>query len=467
MGQAVEGSRGTAAVCGRAVAIPRLRNTAARLALAVAASVGQLACGATGLTDPTAAGTAASAMSYVLVAPLKSNNTYLMDLDGQLVHEWHGSAIPGLSAYLLPNGHLLRASSLGLGAFPAAGGNGGRIEEYDWDGNVVWTFDYISPTYQQHHDMQKMPNGHVLMVAWEMRSGAEAIAAGRDPTSIPANGQVWPDTVVEVDPATNGIVWSWRLWDHLLPPGAAPSDHPELVDSNANAVASSSDWTHVNAIDYNASLDQVMLSSRNMSEIWVIDHSTTTEEAAGHAGGASGRGGDLLFRWGKPANFGVSGPQQLFGQHNAHWIEDGLSGAGQILVLDNGDANLRPYTTAVQLAPIYGARGQYAIDPAAGFFDPIAPIWQYQANPPESLFAPIISSVQRLANGDTLVCDGTKGHILEVTPAGDTTWSYLLTDTAGNNGVLVFRATRYEGSYPGLAGRTLTPQGPLRIELNP
>lgn len=438
-------------------------NTVGRLALAMVGVVGQMACSAaSNVTEASAA----PQMSYVLVAPLKSTNTYLMDLNGQLVHEWRGSAVPGLSVYLLPNGNLLRANSLGLGAFPAAGGNGGRVEEYDWDGNVVWSYDYISPTYQQHHDVKKMPNGHVLMVAWEMRSGSEAIAAGRDPSTIPANDQVWPDTVVEVDPTTNQIVWTWRVWDHLVPPGAAPSEHPELIDPNAHAVAASSDWTHVNAIDYSAALDQIVISSRNLSEIWVIDHGTTPAEASGHTGGAEGRGGDLLFRWGNPANFGMSEPQQLFGQHNAHWIEDGLSGAGQLLVFDNGDASLRPYTTVVQVAPQIAADGHYALDPA-GSFDPIAPAWQYEASPPQSLFAAIISSAQRLVNGDTLVCDGTTGHVFEVTPAGDTVWSYLLTDTNGKSGVQVFRATRYESDYTGLSGHTLTPLGPLQIELNP
>src|SRR5713226_8213664 len=97
-----------------------LQRSVARLAIAVVGVVGQAACGAaSNLAGPSAA----PAMSYLLVAPLKSNNTYLMDLNGQLVHEWQGSHLPGLSVYLLPNGNLLRASSLGPDAFPAAGGN--------------------------------------------------------------------------------------------------------------------------------------------------------------------------------------------------------------------------------------------------------------------------------------------------------------------------------------------------------
>lgn len=374
------------------------------------------------------------------------------------------AVLPRLSVYLLSDGRLLRPRSLGDASFPRGGCNGGRVELLDWDGGVLWSFDYDGPDHQQHHDVRFMPNGHVLLLAWEKRTAAEALAAGRDPATIPPNGEIWADHVVEVDPATNRIVWTWRTWDHLLPPGENAADHPELIDPDAWATARS-DWTHANAVDYNAALDQVMVSVRNHHEVWVVDHGTTTAEAAGHAGGRRGRGGDLLYRWGSPRNYGYPDHQQLFGQHNAHWIESGLDGEGQVLLFDNGDQSLRPYSTALQLSPMPQASG-YPLDPSQGF-QPSAPTWQYAANPPTSLFAAFISSAQRLVNGDTLLCDGPAGHILEVTPAGETVWSYVLTDTTGKTGVQVFRATRYEASYAGLAGRTLTPQGPLAVELTP
>jgi Arylsulfotransferase (ASST) len=400
---------------------------------------------------------------YVLFAPLNSKVTYLIDLQGRVVHQWVSQSFPSLSVYLLPDGQLLRPRSMDGGAFPTGGGNGGRVERLDWDGNVTWSFDYISSTVQQHHDVRAMPNGHVLLLAWEKRTAAEARAAGRRADTIPASGEIWVDHVVEVDPARNDIVWEWHLWDHLLPVGSDPAAHPELVDPNAHASVTSSDWTHANAIDYNSALDQVMVSLRNHSEIWIIDHSTTTAEAAGHAGGRSGHGGDLLFRWGNPASYGMRGPEQLFGQHNAHWIEDGLSGAGEILAFDNGAQDLRPWSTAVQLAPTVLADGNYSFDPASGFL-PSETDWQYEARPPQSFFAAFISSAERLANGNTLLCDGPAGHIFEVTPTGETAWSYIIVDTKGASGVQVFRAVRYEGDYPGLAGHVLTPTGPALVE---
>src|SRR5262249_12045929 len=215
-----------------------------------------------------------------------------------------------------------------------------------------------------------------------------------------------------------------RTWDHLVPPGAAPSDNPGLVDPNF-AATPSVDWTHANAVFYNAALDQVMLSVRNFSEVWVIDHSTSTAEAAGHTGGRLGRGGDLVYRWGNPRAYGVAGPQQLFGQHNPGGIADGLSGAGHLLVFDNGDVNARPYPTVVEFATPLQGDGSYAYDSENGF-GPTAPTWQYQANPPTSFFASIISGAQRLASGNTFVTDGPAGRFFEVTPAGDTVWSYVV-----------------------------------------
>jgi Arylsulfotransferase (ASST) len=401
----------------------------------------------------------------ILFSPIAATSVYLMSLDGQLLHEWKTPDPPGYSVYLLPNGNLLRANSVSDRPLSALqGSNGGRVEMLDWDGNAVWRFDYATTAGQQHHDVYWMPtSGHVLMVAWETRTTAEALAAGRAAETIPAEGELWVDKVVEVDPATSQVVWEWRIWDHLVPPGESPADHPGLIDPNYVTTGTYSvDWTHANAVAYNAALDQVLLSVRNFSEFWIIDHSTTTAQAAGHSGGKLGRGGDLVYRYGNPRAYGLSVPQQLYGQHNAQWIASGLPGGGHFLVFNNGDAKARPYSTVVELVPPVRDDGSYVYDPAAGY-GPAEPVWQYTATPPESFFAPIISGAQRLASGNTLVTSGPTGHFFEVTSTGQTVWSYDVTDTAGTTGYMVFRAVRYEPGFEGLSQNLLTPEGLLRI----
>ena len=79
-------------------------------------------------------------------------------------------------------------------------------------------------------------------------------------------------------------------------------------------------------------LDQIIFSVHNFSRFWIIDHSTSTAEAAGHKGGKSGKGGDILYRWGNPRGYaaGTKKDQTLFAQHNVHWIRKGLPGRGVI-----------------------------------------------------------------------------------------------------------------------------------------
>ena len=222
----------------------------------------------------------------ILFAPLRSTTTYLINSDGEVVHTWPSTYYPGNAVYLLENGDLLHTGSLRSETFDA-GGSGGIVQQINWQGDVVWEFEYAGEQGLLHHDIEPLPDGNILMIAWEYKTAGEALAAGRDPDLL-KDGALWPDTVIEVDPTSNRIVWEWHVWDHLVqdldpakPGYGDPSEHPELVDINYTAM-NVADWNHINAIDYNSELDQILLSVHNFSEIWIIDHSTTTEEAAGH-----------------------------------------------------------------------------------------------------------------------------------------------------------------------------------------
>src|SRR5262249_5327666 len=162
------------------------------------------------------------------------------------------------------------------------------------------------------------PNGNILAIVWELKTADEARTAGRRQELIPRNG-IWPDALIEFEPqgpTDARIVWEWRIWDHLIQNAAPslanygdPSLHPERIDVNGDTIQgrvpglTPSDVFHTNAVFYNADLDQILMSVPTFNEIWVIDHSTTVEEAAGHTGGRSGKGGDLLYRWGNPQSY--------------------------------------------------------------------------------------------------------------------------------------------------------------------
>jgi uncharacterized protein YceK len=424
---------------------------------------------------------------YTLLAPKQYTSTYLIDNNGKIVHQWTASKYPpGQSAYLLANGDLIRACSVRNPDLSTGGGEGGRIEEFNWDGTMVWSLDYTTPLYMQHHDFVVLPNGNILMLVVEKKTYDEAIAAGFDPGKlngeIKTNGYMVPDSIVEIKPTLPSggtVVWSWHVWDHLVQSYSSSKSnygviaaHPELIDPNGGGQIPAF-WNHMNSITYNPALDQVMVSVRGNSEIWIIDHSTTTAQAAGHTGGVHGKGGDLLYRWGNPAQYGAGtrNDDALFQQHCAVWIDSKLPGAGDILIFNNGLG--RGYTTIDQITPPVDAGGNYNL--AAGKpYGPTSLTWTYKANPPTSFFASEISGAQRLPNGNTLICDGIHGTIFEVTAAGETVWKYV--DPVGKTGPLgrddaippdpakqgsfmneVFRVVKYGPDYPGLAGRTLTP----------
>jgi len=406
---------------------------------------------------------------YTLFQPMHSTSIYLVDMDGELVHQWETEYNPGQSVYMLESGNLLRAARdpRPSGVF-RGGGEGGIIQEIAWDGTVVWEYIFSDDTRRHHHDIEPMPNGNVLLIAWESRTYEEAVAAGINPSRMESDF-LWPDFVVEIEPVyADGanIVWEWHAWDHLVQElyrdkanYGAVGEHPELIHINAAAahrarqqiatpesleqlrslgyIAGSAesddrpeigaDWLHLNSIDYNEELDQILLSSRHFSEIWIIDHSTTTEEAAGQSGGRWGKGGDLLYRWGNPETWGVGGPEdrQLFVQHDAQWIESGLPGAGNILIFNNGagrpDGN---YSSVDEIALPTTADASYlmAAEEPTG---PPGPVWTYVAPDKQGFFAGMLSGAQRLPNGNTLITQGMRGRMFEVGADNSVVWEFL------------------------------------------
>jgi hypothetical protein len=247
-----------------------------------------------------------------------------------------------------------------------------------------------------------------------------------------------PDHIIEVEPTgpTSGnIVWEWHIWDHLIQDYdssktnyGSVADHPELVDINYGELNSLiSDWLHSNSIDYNEEFDQILLSVRNFNEIWVIDHSTTTAEAASHTGGYGGKGGDLLYRWGNPETYraGTTDDEKLFSQHDATWIKSGCPGEGNILIFNNG-LN-RPdghYSTVDEITPPVNDNGEYYLEPGSSY-GPESLTWSYVGSPPGSFYSAGISGAQRLTDGNTLICNGMAGKFFEVTPNGITIWQYV------------------------------------------
>ena len=386
--------------------------------------------------------------------------TFLLNTEGETEHIWENECGPASMPYLFPDSSILRPCRVPEPTM-INGGVGGRLQHITWDGTVLWDFVLSNETYQHHHDIQPLPNGNVLLIAWEKKTAEEAYAMGRLEINNPLN-EFWADAIFEVQPdGLNGgiVVWEWHVWDHLiqdtdpeLPNYGVIAEHPELININYTTVGSDGgggggqphgDWMHLNAVDYNEELDQIIFSSPRMNEFYIIDHSTTTEEAADHTGGNSGKGGDFLYRWGNSRvyNRGTQEDQQIFVIHGVNWVRQGLPGYGNILYYVNGNNSSQgQFSSVEELSPPLNNEGLYDIIPGQAF-GPESPVWIFDDN--QGFHSQMQSGVFRLQNGNTLVTVAQHKRIFEVTLDGDILWDYTHPGTEG----IISRAQKYGADY--------------------
>ena len=393
-----------------------------------------------------------------------NSSSKLMDNDFNIIQSWEHSNGPASMPYLIPgdepgfeNTFLIypyRVSNPTM----ESGGVGGAVQCLTWDDELVWEHVISNTDFQHHHDVEPLPNGNVLMIAREKKTATEGFAMGREEIDNPLN-QMWSTVFFEIQPDGNGgaeVVWEWHLWDHLVqdycsscPNYAVISQHPELFNINNGDVGTpagpggaNADWIHVNAISYNPYWDQIVFSSRYQSEIFVIDHSTTTEEAASHSGGNYGKGGDFLYRWGNPQNYdrGTESDRILSDQHSINWIPNGYPGEGNFILFNNYHSGAGPWgeSAVLEFIPPVDSGGNYFIENGEPF-GPTSYHWSYE----ENIFTAMQGGSFRLPNGNTLITDCDSAHILEVTAAGEIVWEYY---ESGANTVIA-RAQKYSLDY--------------------
>ena len=388
------------------------------------------------------------------------NITLLMDAQGKLIHRWETDLTGGgHTSHLLPSGGLLRMGtrdrSYVLGQ-PVAASD--MLQITDQTGAAIWELAAKDLSLNDHkitfhHEAIPMPNGNVLVLIYEELSPQEASALG---WSAGNGKRVWSDGIVELKPnlddGSHEVVWVWRFVDHMVQDqnGDAPThgvvtDHPRRIDGHFPKSYAPMNLVrqHLNSIDYHPELDQVMVSAFIYNEIWIIDHSTTTEQARGSTGGRWGKGGDLLFRYGNSAAFGQGRVQDrsFDKQHDANWIDNGLPGAGNILIFNNNTRLTGPLTpppdgrsprgaalaqeelTGIsnvhEIQPIMSSDGSYAPPTGEGFN--ATQVWRWEN---KNFFAPFQGGARRLANGNTLLSDTVGRRVWEVNPAGEVVVRY-------------------------------------------
>ncbi len=375
---------------------------------------------------------------YTLYSTQNSSTAALMDTNQVTYKTWSGlSAQTGYSSYLEPGGNLVRAAKASGVSF-SGGPICGKVQRHDYAGNLIWDYTYSTTDYCSHHDICPMPNGNVLVIAYERKTAAQVTAVGGT-SAI----EMWPDKIVEIQPTgatTGNVVWEWHAWDHLMQgkdntkpnyvDTSAMKDHPEALDINCKQAK---DWLHMNGVDYNPITDQVAFSSHNMNEWYIIDHSTTTAEAASHSGGNSGKGGDILYRWGSPANYHAAGTQILKVTHDAHWIPEGVPNAGRLVGFNNQGVS----TTASCVDQVNLPSNGYLFNKTAGqAYGPTT----YDARHAVNGYSSNMGNSQQLPNGNMMVCVATAGKVYEINAAGTQLWSKTFTGA-------VPQAFKYDSCY--------------------
>ena len=354
--------------------------------------------------------------------------TLLLNPNGSTSHTWSHTRSCASMPYITPDSVLIYPYRV-QNPTMSAGGVGGGVQYITWDGGIIWDYQLSNELYQHHHDIQPLANGNVLMISWERKYQDAWSTMGRQSVNNFLN-EMWSETILEIEPNelnSGNIVWEWHLWDHLIQDISSDyessygviSEHPELMNINYGSVDgggpnnSNADWKHYNAIHYNEYLDHIVISCSKDDEIFIIDHSTTTIEAAGHIGGNSGKGGDILYRWGNPLSYerGNSDWNLLEHQHSVNWIPMGNPGAGNLILFNNNYTNNASAIYELELP--MDVNGNYFIDENQPF-GPETPLWILVGD----FHTDMQGGAFRQPNGNTLITDCDSGRIFEVNPDG-------------------------------------------------
>ncbi len=355
-----------------------------------------------------------------LYSTQNSTQGFLIDTNGVTVKTWNFTGGTGYACHMVPGGSLFRTVQ-NQGNALMGGGMTGRIQKVDYNGTILWDYTYSSSTYCLHHDHCPLPNGNVLVISYDVKTAADVAATGGTLNSV-----VWAEKVMELQPVgTNSavVVWEWKVWDHLVQnvdPNKANYqssivNNPQLLNINYKLTK---DWMHMNGIDYNPVLDQIVVSSHQLNEWYVIDHSTTTAQAATHAGGFSGKGGDILYRWGNPLAYSAAGTRILNVTHDAHWIPEDCLNGGNLAGINNGGVTSPSNKTTCDQAIVPRNNYNYTITPGSAYTPA-----SYSSRLVGTGYTTNMGSVQEFPNGNQLVCLATIGTIYEVNAAGTTLWT--------------------------------------------
>lgn len=249
--------------------------------------------------------------------------------------------------------------------------------------NVVDTWTIDNGTGADLHDFLLLENGHAILMAYV------PTPFDLTPYGGPANGTLI-DIVLQEQDENKNVIFEWRGIDHM------PIEDTQLDLNSPGTI----DFLHTNAIDVDDD-GNWLLSHRNFSEITKIDRQT----------------GEIIWRLGGAGNeFTFTNDIGFYNQHHINRLEN-----GNISLFDNGNYHTPPHSRAVE----------YDIDEIN---KTITRVWQYPDD--TSQYSVIMSNIQRLANGNSMIGWGEQAKLSEVEADGTLALEMLL-------GAINYRAFRH------------------------
>ena len=393
---------------------------------------------------------------YTLLSPVEP--TYdgpipLVDMEGNLVHTWD---LKGFPAVMLPGGSVLGGDGY-LNDLPL-GGSMRDVVQVGWDGAIELAYsDFtvvpgVGSAARMAHDIQRAgnpvgyyapgqepdPEGSTLVLGFVERTAPDL-----------APGVVFDGVLYEID-FEGRVTWTWSAIDHIHELGFRQAIFDDIARYGGhflvlNAASRLGPNRHHRAGDPRFHPDNILINSRNQAFMAIVDRET----------------GRIVWTLGPEYESEAERAlEPIIGAHQPHLIPEGLPGAGNLLVLDNGfnsGYGGSPFVRAVveAIGGILNLGGadvgyRYQRDYSRVLeLDPVTLeiIWAYDPRLGDDLtWSPIVGGVQRLPNGNTLITSGFLGRVLEVTPDKRIVWDYespyrgTLTNT-------LYRATRVPPEY--------------------
>ena len=344
---------------------------------------------------------------YTLFVMASDNNVWLIDMKGQIVNHWLMEHA-GQHGKLLPNGNLLWQGR-GPQAMSEFGGNGTELIEVDWNGNEVWRYDDLF----LNHDFVRLDNGNTIINRYIQIPDSIATKIKGGVPGTEREGKIWSCSFQEIT-KEGDVVWEWKHYEHLDP------ERDILCPLCPRSI-----WGYTNSLDVFPN-GNILCTFRFLNTIAIIDKKT----------------GRIIWRW---------GPEYSLGHPHSCSVLDN----GNILLFDNG---LHRKGKEIGINEIETSR-VIEVNPKTNEIE-----WEYRDPNAFNFYTSICGGAQRLPNGNTLICESTKGRFFEVTPDKEIVWEYISPFMARRPpywgwtlSALVFQAHRYGPDYKGLKGKMLDP----------